>query len=298
MVNKRVVIVDGNQHCYRMYHKMPDLRFGAFNTGIIYGFVQAVHGWVKGFNPQTLIICWDGGVSKERRAILPGYKVRDKKDNFDADDFYFQRKTIIDVLNSLNVIQYLQPGVEADDYVYALTRKYRKNHKVIIASRDKDFKPLIGPNVKMWDDHTKRFLHSANFERLENIKRELFLDMLCITGDKSDKIPGYPGVGEANVRKILAKGNLKQFLNDHSQYYNFVDKSKLEVIYKRNRRLINLHYYWKKWGHNLTMQEVEPETRKYDPKLFKIHCDRLGFRSFRNKTFYKPFLTINKTKIL
>lgn len=291
---KVVLVVDGNQHCYRMYHKMPDLKYGPFNTGIIFGFIQAVHGWLNTFNPSVLIVCWDGGVSEERRKILPGYKVRDKAKDFDADDFYFQRETLIEVLNSLNIIQYKNPGVEADDLIYTSVRKYRKHNKVIIASRDKDFKPLIGPNVKIWDDYNKRLLHTKNFEKIEGMPKELFFDYLCIVGDKSDKIPGYPGIGEARAKKILSKGNVKQFLKDHSHYYNFVDKSKLEQVYKRNRKLISLYYHWKNYGRYLSPDEVMKNTRKFDPVLFKRHCNRLGFKSFKSEAFHKPFFTINQ----
>lgn len=139
------------------------------------------------FCAEPTIWIWDGKNSRQkRREIYPGYKDGRKP----ADDSFWQTVNLLkDCLRHTAVPQLSVDGYEADDVIATLIKaspdKYFK-----ITSTDKDFAALEGPKVK---------LIRPGFEGVPADKVRLFKSLV---GDKSDNIPGVPGLGEATFAKL------------------------------------------------------------------------------------------------
>ncbi len=282
-----VLILDGNNLAHRSYHSMARLNNKGKPVSIIYGLPNLVGSMIKKFKPKRVYLVWDGEKSKIRLGLCPDYKGhRAYNRNFDPEDFYKQRDKVMEVFHTLGVKQLHNIKYEADDVIYMLAKRF-EDRRVIIASNDKDFHQLISDTVRIYNA-SGDILTPSNLYEKKAYNPSSCVDYLCLVGDNSDNIKGYPGIGEVRG---------KQFLKEHSSIENFlssnkthkgIDKEKLEQLYATNRQLIDLAYYNKlhmaKAKLKFFKDDKQPEINK--PALFKI-CDEYHILSFRKLQFLR-----------
>ena len=110
-------------------------------TNAIYGFVKMLAKMRAAIGPAHLAVVWDGGLSAERTAALPGYKAQRPEM---PDDLKPQLDEIVSYLQAAGVASFCRDGVEADDYIACLARRaVDAGMAVVIASSDKDFMQLV-----------------------------------------------------------------------------------------------------------------------------------------------------------
>ncbi|CAL4913422.1 unnamed protein product [Urochloa decumbens] len=118
---------------------------------------------------------------------------------------------------SIKVIEV--PGVEADDVIGTLAvNSVSAGYKVRIVSPDKDFFQILSPSLRLLriaprgsgmvsfgvEDFVKRF---------GALKPSQFVDVVALSGDKADNIPGVEGIGDVNAVKLITKfGSLENLL--------------------------------------------------------------------------------------
>ena len=232
-MRKKIVIIDGNNNFYRAYFANMNLSSMGKNIGAIFQFPRILSMLMKTYNPDKMVICWDGRSSEHRTKLLPGYRVRDKKMNlrFDLEDFLYQKKYATKMAYFLGIPQIRDSYVEADDYIYTITQKYKaRGYRVIIVSTDKDFNQLIDKDVAVHNEKAKKLINHKNAFKHLGYKPEQTVDYLCMLGDDSDKIPGYRGMGEVKTKDFLAKVNsIEDFLLGDNTYGK-LDKEKLNQV--------------------------------------------------------------------
>src|SRR5699024_192765 len=95
-------------------------------------------------------------------------------------------------------------GVEADDVIGTLAcRAAAAGEKVIISTGDKDMAQLVNDNVTLVNTMTNSQLDAQGVVEKYGIGPELIIDFLALMGDKSDNIPGVPGIGEKTAQILL-----------------------------------------------------------------------------------------------
>lgn len=121
------------------------------------------------------------------------------------------------------------------------------------------------------------------------------VDYLSLCGDASDKIPGYPGVGDKRALKLLNKfGSIKKFLKSEEGFGN-VDKKKLTEVYERNNKLINLMHYIRKVLKPEDMVPENPDNKVHYERVNEIFIEyEMG--SFMKKQFFKTFTNLYENK--
>ncbi|KAI3866126.1 hypothetical protein MKX03_008730 [Papaver bracteatum] len=118
---------------------------------------------------------------------------------------------------SIPVIQV--PGVEADDVIGTLAvNSVVDGFKVRVVSPDRDFFQLISPAVRLLRI-ASRGSEMVSFgveefaERYGDLKPSQFIDMVSLTGDKTDNIPEVNGIEDADALKLIIKfGTLENLL--------------------------------------------------------------------------------------
>lgn len=282
-----VLILDGQNLAYRAYFSLARLNNGGKKpVSIIYGLPQMVGSFVKKFQPRRLYIAWDGKKSPHRLSLLPTYKERGNKAKFgfDPEDFYSQRDVVMELFHSLGVKQVYHKKGEADDFIYMLTRKFQ-DRKTVIISNDKDFHQLISENLSVYNAKDI-LLTPKNLKQSFGYTPDTCVDYLCLVGDDSDKIPGYPKIGPARATDFfLEHSSIANFLSSKKEY-KFIDKVKLEAIWKRNRQLIDLAHYYE-------LHNKDGKVRYYNnnrhPEMDKARvieiCDEYNISTFRKKDF-------------
>lgn len=289
-MKNKLVILDGSHLAYRAYHKFPNLHtLDGVNTSVVYGIPYIVESLIRKFIPDKAIITLDGGRSPFRMGLLPSYKQRDQKLGFDKEDFYRQKDDAMKFMNALGISISGKKGFEADDLIAMISRRYAiRGWDVIIISGDKDFNQLIDDNILVYNTGKNVLMDQFNLIKYTGYDPDQCVDYLCLTGDHSDNIPGYPGIGEIRGVKFLQEfGSVNRFLGSDNKFGK-VDKQKLKEIYKFNRQIIDLKFFYRKF---LIKEKMPIEHGIFNDEKLKKLC-----RQFETNSFLKPqFINTYKT---
>src|SRR5438270_4534744 len=193
-------------------------------------------------NPTHLAVAFDEEGKQARSEVYPGYKARR---GASPDDVRPQFPLVRRVLEALNVPAVGMPGWEADDVIATLARRARSlDWEVVVVTGDKDLLQLVDGSVRCYDSMYEKWYGPAEVEEKWGVPPHRVADLLALTGDKIDNVPGIPGVGEKTAAALLKEfGSLDQVLARAGE----IKKPKLrenalaniETV-KRARKLIQL----------------------------------------------------------
>ena len=201
-----LLIVDGHAFAYRAFHAIRHLSSPTgVPTNAIYGFIKMLDKMVAGVAPSHLLVVWDGGLSTERTTALPSYKSQrapmpaDLGPQIDALQVY---------LRAASISFYCEDGVEADDWIAAMTRRALAcGLPVVIASADKDFMQLVCSGVGLLNPNDKsgKIWAAEDVRAKTGVAPDQIVDWLSLIGDSVDNIPGVPGVGTKTATDLLQR---------------------------------------------------------------------------------------------
>jgi DNA polymerase-1 len=245
-----VVIIDGNQLACRCYFSIDELsNKRGERTETVYGFLVSFKKLIIDYcKNATVLIAWDGGNAK-RKTIYPDYKAGRKK--FE-NAFYSQLDRLREILNLLSVKQFHYADVEADDIIGTLTYNYRKlGNKVLIVSSDHDFEQLITKHVEILHPMNNNIIKDINFvlDKYKIMPNRL-PEVMAITGDPTDNIPGVEGVGDKTAAKLILANNSLEEMLENVDYLKILNnkgdkvdaKEKLKQKIKSNIDNIKISY--------------------------------------------------------
>ena len=93
---------------------------------------------------------------------------------------------------------------EADDIIATLSVEARLNgFKSFICSKDKDLQQLLADDAVILDISSEKETTCAVLKDKLGILPSQIPDLLALTGDKVDSIPGVPGIGPKTAVKLL-----------------------------------------------------------------------------------------------
>lgn len=138
-----------------------------------------------------------------RHQLYPAYKA----DRPPApDELRVQFRRCRQVAEAFGIACYGSSRVEADDIIGRFAHLAQQAAMpVTIISADKDLAQYIGPLDTYWDYARSRRLGTNDIYRRFRVRPEQIPDWLALCGDKSDNIPGIPGVGEATAARLLRR---------------------------------------------------------------------------------------------
>jgi DNA polymerase-1 len=221
---KRLFIIDGNSYIYRAYHAIRGLKNSeGFPTNAIYGFTNMLVKIMQE-SPDYIAVIFDKGKKTFRNEIYSEYKATRPPM---PDELVMQIPFIKDVVKAFNLSLIEQEGLEADDLIAAIVKKFKNDTQIFIITSDKDLTQLIDKNVLIWDTLKDKKIDENNIKEKFGVEREYIIDYLSLIGDKSDNIPGVKGIGpKAAVKLINEFGSLENI-------YKNIDKIE-------NKRIANL----------------------------------------------------------
>lgn len=92
-------------------------------------------------------------------------------------------------------------GYEADDTIAVLVNEH-PNDRIVIVANDKDLHQLVSPRVLVYDPvRDFSFDVEAVIGKWECAPEDMRV-MLALMGDKSDNLPGVPGVGQKRAAQV------------------------------------------------------------------------------------------------
>ncbi len=195
-------IVDLSSYVLRAYHAIAPLSNPAGEpTHAVHGTVSMLERLVRQCQPSLLAIAMDSGRATFRKEIYEAYKANRPASPADLSQQIARCEQIV---RAFNIPIFKQDGVEADDLIASVVQCTANQHlKIVIVAADKDLMQLVSERTIMWDTMRDRVFGVPEVEERFGVRVDQLRDLLALTGDTSDNIPGVPSVGPKTAKELL-----------------------------------------------------------------------------------------------
>ena len=212
----RLLLVDGNSVIHRAFHALPPLKTTAgVQTNAVYGFATMLQKALQLVDPAYVVVAFDHSKVTFRHGLYEEYKgTRPETDPELRPQFALVKR----LLDAWQLPGCEVEGFEADDLIGTLScRGQEAGVEVLILSGDRDVLQLVNEDVKV-------LLMRRGLSQVDILDREALIrtyglqpaqliDVKALMGDKSDNIPGVPGVGEKTAVQLVRQyGDLEGVL--------------------------------------------------------------------------------------
>ncbi|ESW28550.1 hypothetical protein PHAVU_003G296200 [Phaseolus vulgaris] len=228
-LNGRVMIIDGTSIIHRAYYKLlAKLHHGhlthADGNGdwvlTIFTALSLIIDVLE-FVPSHVVVVFDHDGQNFRHNLYPAYKSnRPPTPDTIVQGLQYLKASIKAM--SIKVIEV--PGVEADDVIGTLAlRSVDAGYKVRVVSPDKDFFQILSPSLRLLriaprGDQMVSFGVEDFANKYGGLKPSQFADMIALSGDRSDNIPGVNGIGDVHAVQLISRfGTLERLLESVDQ---------------------------------------------------------------------------------
>jgi len=248
---KKIAIIDGNSLINRAYYAMRNpmiTKEGIFTHGI-FGFINMLDKIRRDYEPEYMAIAFDLKAPTFRHKEYEDYKAGRKKM---PPELAMQIPLLKDVLSAMNIKQLELEGFEADDIIGTVAREAEEAGLApYVITGDKD-------ELQLATDVTNIIITRKGVSEFEIYDRQAmidkygftpqqFIDFKGLMGDKSDNIPGIPGVGEKTATKLIMEfGSVAEIIANVDKVKPAGLKAKVEeyaqmAVMSRRLAEINTH---------------------------------------------------------
>lgn len=193
---------------------------GIYTNGV-YAMCRILLNILEKQAPTHMAVAWDISRDTFRRKLYPDYKAQRKET---IPELKSQFKLMQNVLERMDVPQFMFEEYEADDIIGTLARKFETEISTYIISKDQDLLQVVNDFTRMWLITTKAEEMCKELgvdiretgwpdnvfeftpplvEHFYGIRPQQIPDKKALEGDKSDNIPGVKGLGEKTVLPLL-----------------------------------------------------------------------------------------------
>ena len=197
-----VILVDGSSYLYRAFHALPPLTNSKGKpTGAVKGVINMMRRLQKDYPESTHVVVFDAKGKTFRDEMYGDYKANRPPM---PDDLRLQIEPIHNIIRAMGMPMLVIEGVEADDVIGTLAlQATAAEQPVVISTGDKDIAQMVNEHIVMENTMTNTVMDREGVLEKFGIPPELIIDYLALLGDKSDNIPGVPGVGEKTALGLL-----------------------------------------------------------------------------------------------
>ena len=197
-------LVDGSSYLYRAFHALPDLRTSRGEpTGAIRGVISMLRRLVEDGKPDQFAVVFDAPGKTFRDDWYPEYKANRQAM---PDDLARQIEPLHELIVAYGWPLLMIEGVEADDVIGTLVRRAEaQGYDAVISTGDKDLAQLITPRVTLVNTMSNEKLDMQSVVAKFGVRADQVLDLLTLTGDAVDNVPGVAKVGPKTAAKWLAE---------------------------------------------------------------------------------------------
>ena len=201
---KTIYLIDGSAYIYRGFHALPPLSNSkGIPTNAVLGFTNILSKLIKDKQPENAIMFFDAKGPTFRHEIYSDYKANRPPM---PDELSIQIPYIKKVTQGYRLLTIEKQGYEADDLIGTAAKKAAANgFKVIIVTADKDFMQLIDENISMFDPLKNIEIDSEAVKEKTGVYPDRITDIMALTGDASDNVPGVPGIGKKTAPVLIQK---------------------------------------------------------------------------------------------
>ena len=201
---KNLVLVDASSYLYRAFHALPALTGpDGRPTGVLYGVVNMLKKLLADERPDYFVAVFDAPGKTFRHKLYPEYKANRPPM---PEELSAQVPWLFELIKALGYPMVQVAEVEADDVIGTLAHRARDEKiQILISTGDKDLAQLVNDGVMLINTLKNERLDAAGVRKKLGVAPEQIVDYLALMGDKSDNIPGVPGVGPKTAVKWLTQ---------------------------------------------------------------------------------------------
>ncbi|KAF0107629.1 MAG: DNA polymerase I [Anaerolineaceae bacterium] len=279
-------LIDGHALAYRMYFALTSGGAGSRwltskgePTAGIFGFARELMRLYEQEKPDYLAVAFDTGKTF-RDEIYPEYKATRAKM---PEDLRGQIERIRQMVDAFNIPRLEMEGFEADDVLGSAARwAAAQGLGVKIITGDRDLLQLVNERTIVYlagDD--QNYITAGDVLGKLHVRPEQVVDYKAIVGDKSDNIPGVPGVGEKTAESLLAKFTTLDNIYAHLDEVEPRWRTKLEAGKESAYMSQTLAAIRTDLPVSLDLEQAKPDA--YDPAKIEALFRELEFRSLVDK---------------
>ncbi len=198
-------VVDLSGYVFRAYHAIatPLSSPSGEPTHATLGTVTMLQRLVSDRRPRRMVLAMDSRTPSFRKELYADYKATRPPA---PPDLRQQMARCEELGRASGMAVAQRDGVEADDVIATLVREARAaGLPVVIVSSDKDLMQLVGDDVVLWDTMRNKVYGPVEVKEKLGVLPERVGDLLALTGDSSDNVPGVPSVGPKTATELLSQ---------------------------------------------------------------------------------------------
>lgn len=232
----KLFLIDSNSYIYRFYHAIKGLSTSkGLPTNGLYGFTGMLLKLLRESSADAIVAVFDRPEPTHRHATFADYKANRPSM---PEDLSVQLPILKDIIRALGIEILEIPGFEADDIIGTLAKRAAQaGWEVYILSTDKDMLQLVDDRVSIYDYHKDQYLNRQYVLERFGVEPSKIPDIMALTGDSIDNIPGVKGIGEKKAKELIQKsGSVEALISDLDKVKN----EKLKGLIRENVELIRL----------------------------------------------------------
>jgi DNA polymerase-1 len=206
---KMLYLIDGSAFIHRAYHAIQGLTNSkGMPTNAVFGFARMLLKLMEERAPDYAVLFLDAKGPTFRHERYPDYKAN--RPPMPAD-LAVQIPLVKDVARGFRVPVVEKQGFEADDLIGTYCRAAAADgFAVVMVTGDKDFVQLVTGTAVIWDPMKDETVDLAAVREKYGLEPRQMIDVMGLSGDSTDNIPGVPGIGlKTAVALIQSFGSME-----------------------------------------------------------------------------------------
>ncbi|MFA9479575.1 DNA polymerase I [Phycisphaerales bacterium AB-hyl4] len=213
-------LIDGHAQIFRAYYAIRTSMTSPVTgepTNAVFAYTGMLLKLFNQFRPHYVAMAIDSPGKTFRDELYEDYKAQREAP---PEDFAQQIPRILEITRLFGIPVLGQEGAEADDLIATITQRIlddagHADVKLRLVSKDKDLEQLLGDRVTMFDIHTDTTIDTDWLMEKRGITPEQVIDLLTLTGDSVDNIPGVKGIGPKTASALLQQYGSIDSLYEH-----------------------------------------------------------------------------------
>lgn len=236
--DKTIFLIDGSSFLYRAYYGLKPMHTSKGEpVHAVYTFCRMMKKLINKFDAKYISIIWDSKGKTTRHEMFENYKATRQAP---PSDLFGQKDRILTIASAINLSQVAQAGIEADDIIFSIGKKYAQDgYDIVVVTLDKDLGQMLDKNIFMYDAFKEILTDSQKFEEKVGCKVEKLPFYFSLLGDASDNIPGVKGIGEKGALELV---NQFDSLEHLYQNIDLVPRAKAKNALQENKDNAFLSY--------------------------------------------------------
>ena len=191
---KILYLIDGSAYIYRAYHAIRGLSNSkGMPTNAVFGFTRMLIKLIDDRSPAFGAMFFDAKGPTFRHDMYAAYKANRPQM---PEDLVLQIPIIKEVTRGFKLPVIEQSGYEADDLIGTVARLAEEaGFTVVMVTGDKDFVQLVTAKASIWDPMKEDTIDMAVVHERFGLTPGQMTEVMGLCGDKSDNVPGVPGIG-------------------------------------------------------------------------------------------------------